>query len=230
MSEVAQGSTDQLRRAGSQLWPNLPVLLVGSVVAAAAWALVRSLPPQLGWLAVLGAGLLVLPALAGLLRAWETLLADEHFGLADLGLTLTRCFLPTVGVTALPTLAVLLTVLALELWQHSGHTWMLASVGVGVSVSAVTMYAGVIAVPYVLRTGAGLVEGWLVALYVASRNPMPVLAVLSAVALAVWGAAYLSFALVLLLPGPLTMVWAAAVAVATQHSQAQIAGRIGRRC
>lgn len=222
MSEPAVGSADHLRHAGRLLWPNLPVLLVGSLVVALGWSVVRVLPPQLGWLAVLGVGLVVVPAFAALLGGCQVLLTDEHFGIKDLLVSLVRGYPAALRVTALPTTTVLLTLVAVQLWLVSGQNWLLVSISVGASISVVALYAGVIALPYVLRTRSRLVEGWLVSLYVAGRNPVPVLAVLSAVALAVWAAAYLSFALVLLLPAPLALVWAAAVAVATDRSRARL--------
>jgi hypothetical protein len=225
MSELVEGSGDQLRRAARVLVPNLPVLLVGSVLVAAGWALLRLLPPELGWAVVLGLGLVVLPAFAALLRGCEVLLADEHFGVLNLFRSLVRGYGPAVKVTALPTLVVVLTLLAADLWRVSHQSWMLASVGVGIAVSLVALYTGVIALPYFLRTGAAPVEGWLVSFYIASRNPVAVLAVLSATALVVWAAAYLSFALVLLLPAPLALVWAAAVTSATGSSQARLSAR-----
>lgn len=210
MSTVPVLSRDPLRRAGRLVWPNLPVLLVGSVPAAFAWTLVRLLPPDLSWLAVLGVGLVVLPLLAPLLHGSAVLLDDEHFGLRGLGPALVHGYLPATRVTAPPTLAVLLTLLAEQLWRTSHQNWMLVSVGVGAGVSLVAACAGVVALPYILRPGAPTGEAWLVAGYVASHNPVPVLAVLSALGLGVGAAAHLSFALVLLLPAPLALVWAAA--------------------
>lgn len=222
MSEPAAGSGDQLRHASRLLWPNLPMLLVGSVVVAVGWSVVRALPSQLGWLAVLGLGLGVLPAFAALLRGCEVLLTDEHFGVRELGVSLVRDYRPAVMVTVVPMATVLLTVMATELWRVSRQSWMLMSVGLGVSLSVVTIFAGVIALPYIVRTRSGIVDGWRVSLYVASRNPVPVLAVLSALALAAWAAAHLSFALLLLLPAPLALVWATATAVATASSRKRL--------
>lgn len=228
MSQVAQDPADHLRHASRLLWPNLPVLLCGSLLVAGTWSLVRALPPQLGWVAVLGIGLVNLPAFAALLHGSEVLLADEHFGVADLFRQLARGFGPAVRVTVLPTLAVLLTLAAVDLWQLTGQTWMLASVGLGMATSLVALYTGVVALPYVVRTRSPLVQGWLVSCFIATRNPVPVIGVLAAVALGVWAAAYLSFALIVLIPGPLALVWAAAVATATERSQAHLAVRSSR--
>jgi len=219
---------DSLAHAARLLWPNLPVLLLGSVLVAIGWSVARALSPQLGWGTVLGLGLVVVPAFAALLRGCEVLLTDEHFGVSDLVRTGGRALLPALKVTAGPTLAVLLTLSALRLWQLSGQQWMLVSVVLGAAVSLLGLYTAVVALPYLVRTGATLRSTWLVSFYIATRNPVPVLAVLSAVALAVWAAAYLSFALIVLLPAPLALVWAAAVTQATERSHATLAARTGR--
>ena len=105
---------------------------------------------------------------------------------------------------------------------------MLISVGLGAVVSTLALGTGVVALPYVLRTGATLRTGWLVSFYIATRNPVPVLAVLSALALGVWAAAYLSFAMIVFLPAPLALVWVAAVTVATERSSTRLAALSGR--
>jgi hypothetical protein len=204
------------------------VLLIGSALVAIGWCVVRALSPHLGWVSVLGIALLVVPAFAALLRGCEVLLTDEHFGVVDLFRTGARTLLPSLKVTAVPTLALLLTVSGYQLWLASGEAWMLISVGLGAVVSLLALYTGVVALPYVVRTGAPLRTGWLVSFYIATRNPVPVLAVLSAVALGVWAAAYLSFAVIVLIPAPLALVWAAAVTGATERSLVTLATRTSR--
>lgn len=216
------GSADRVREASRLVWPNLPVLLLGSVPVAAGWAVARALPPSLGWLALLGIGLGVVPAFAALLRGCEVLLGGDHFGIADLVRALGRAYRPAVRVSLLPTAALLLALLAAELWRVTGQGWMLASLGAAAAVGLVGLVAGVVTLPYVLRTRCGWREGWLVGLYLTTRAPVPVLAVLAAAGLVVWGAAHLSFALLLLLPAPLALVWAAAVAVVTDEGRSRL--------
>jgi len=189
---------------------------------------VRALSPHLGWASVVVIALLVVPAFAVLLRGCAVLLADEHFGVADLFRTGTRCLWPALKVVALPTFALVLTLSAIQLWQLSGQAWMLLSVGACAGATLLALYTGVVALPYALRTRTSLRSVWLVSFYIATRNPVPVLAVLSAVALAVWAAAYLSFALIVLLPAPLALVWAVAVTGATERSTTAIAARTAR--
>ena len=55
-----------MRRAAREWWPNLPMLLVGSIVVAAGWAVLRSVAGS-GWISLVGLGLLLIPLLAVLL-------------------------------------------------------------------------------------------------------------------------------------------------------------------
>jgi hypothetical protein len=75
------------------------------------------------------------------------------------------------------------------------------------------------ALPYSLRSGDTWREVWLVGVYLASRSPLIVLGILAACGLVVWAAAHLSFALLLLLPAPLALVWAAGAAEATRRGR-----------
>lgn len=218
-SAGAPGSVEPLRGALRTVWANLPLLLAGSVPVAAAWVALRALPPGLGWLSLVGVGLVVLPALAGLTDACVRLLEDEDLGLADLLPLLARSFRSVLGVTGVPTTAAVLTLLALHVWKTNGEPWVLASIGTGLAVTVVTALVAVVAVPYRLRTAVPARETWLVSAYVASRNLVPVLGVVSALGLGVWVAAHLSFALVLLLPAPLALVWATASSTATRRSR-----------
>lgn len=218
--------TDASPGALRTVWPNLPVLLLGSVPVAAAWAVLRVLPGNHGWLAVAGIGLVVLPALAALVRGCEILLGEEHFGLADVAPTLLRGWPTALRVTVVPTTAALLTVLALDVWRMTQQAWVLASIGVGLALTAVAALVGIVALPYSLRTGEPPRQVWLVSCYVTSHNLVPVLGVASALGLGVWGASHLSFALVLLLPAPLALIWATAVASATRHSQDLLDSRV----
>jgi hypothetical protein len=226
---VPPAPADQVRAALRTVWTNLPVLLAGSVPVAAAWVALRALPTAYGWLALAGVGLVVLPTLAALVHGCEQLLADEDFGVADLFGTLVRTYRSAVVVTVVPTAAAVLTLLALHVWRLSHQGWVLASIGAGLAATVATALVAVVALPYRVRTGARPRETWLVSAYVVSRNLVPVLGVASALGLGVWAAAHLSFALVLLLPAPLALVWATALSTATRRSQAQLSTRATTR-
>ena len=82
----------------------------------------------------------------------------------------------------------------------------------------------VIALPYALRSHAPWKETWLVGAYLATRHPVLALGVLSACGVTVWAAAHLSFALLVLLPAPLALIWAAAGSEACLRGRARLAG------
>jgi hypothetical protein len=219
---MSESEPDALRRSLRLLWPNLPLLLTGSVLVAAGWVLVRAVSKHAGSISILGVGLLVVPLFAALLNAAESLLDDDHVGIPQFVRSLGRSFGRAAKLTALPTGAAFLMLETLLAWQLSGQAWMLASLGLSATATVAALYAGVIALPYAVRTGAALRKVWLVGLYVATRNPVLVLGVVSAVVLTAWAAAYLSFALILLLPGPLALVWSAAVSTAEERSRARL--------
>lgn len=215
-------TSDPLRRGFGLLWPNLPMLLLGSVLVALGWSVVRVMGRQLGWVSVPGTGLVVVPTFAALLRGWDVLLHDEHFGPRRLFGDFGRCWMRAVKITIVPTVGLLLTVAALGAWRVSGQPWMVASVAVCAAASLLATYVGVVALPYSVSTGEPARNVWLVSCYIAVRNPVPVVAVLSAAALTVWAAAYLSFALILLLPATLALIWSAAVIAATDKSRSRL--------
>jgi hypothetical protein len=224
MSGLLPASTDDpLARAVRLLWPNLPMLAFGSALVASAWAGMRLVSGDAGWLLIIGVGMVVFPVLAAVVHGCQVLLDGDHFGIPALLRGLPRDAVRAAGVTAVPTAAAVLTHAALLAWRLSHAAWMVPSVAVGVVVSAAAVGVGVVAMPYHLRAGSRWRETWLVAAYIAGRNPVPVLAVAAAVMLTVWSTAHLSFALVLLLPGPLAMVWAAAVTTAVRRSRDHLA-------
>lgn len=206
---------DPLRHAASLLWPNLPVLLAGSILVVLAAAAVRAVAPTSVVLAVLGAGLLVLPCLAALVRGAQVMIAGEVFGVVDLLRALRRGYGPTVATAIIPMATLVLADVAAGQWMAHREVWMLISLGLCLSVSALTVILAVIALPYRLRTGSRLVESWLVAVYVSTRRPVPVIAVVSAFVLLGWAAGHLSFALMIIFPGPLALLWTAAADSAT---------------
>lgn len=201
---------DPVRHAASLLWPNLPVLLAGSILVVLAAAAVRAIAPASGVLAVVGAGLLVLPGLAALVRGAQVMIAGEVFGVADLLLALVRGYGPTATTAVVPMIALGLADVAADQWFAHQKGWMMISLGLCLAVSALTIVLGVITLPYRLRTGSRLVESWLVAVYVSTRRPVPVLAVVSAFGLLGWAAGHLSLALMIIFPGPLALLWAVA--------------------
>ncbi len=210
---------DHPRQALGLLWPNLPLLLTGSVLVSFMWLLVRMVAPGLSLLAVLLHSLLVVPTFAALLVACQVLLTGEHVGVIDLFRTWGRRYLRSVQASLPVTLAVLLTFGAFDVWHLSGQGWMLVSVGVGLTVSVLALFCWVLALPYAVGASSGsLQRWWLVGFFSASHNALPVLGVLSLGGLSVWVVQSYSLAFTFGVPGVLALVWSAAFAAAADRT------------
>ena len=220
---TTDGRSD-LARAAREWWPNLPMLLVGSVAVAAGWAVLRSVAAGSGWVALLGIGLLVIPLLAGLLDGCLRLLDDQHVGVVQLVRGLPGVVRRSWRVTGPVTVVALLADAAAVAWLRGGQSWMLVSLGICTAVLLGLVFVGVIALPYALRSHVSWREVWLVGAFLATRHPVLALGVLSACGVAVWAAAHLSFALLILLPAPLALVWAAAASEASVRGRVRLAG------
>ncbi|MET1005961.1 MAG: hypothetical protein ABWX96_10445, partial [Propionibacteriaceae bacterium] len=210
---------DHPREALRLLWPNLPLLLLGSVLVSVAWLLVRAVAPGLSLLAVILHGVLTVPTFAALLWSCQVLLTGEHVRVATLFATLVRRYPTTVRASLPLTAVVLLTFSAFDVWHVSGQAWMLVSVGLGLSASVLALYSWILALPYAVRTPSQPVKRWwLVGFFTATRNPVPVLGVLSLLGLSVWVVQSASFAFTFLVPALLALVWAAAFAAAADRT------------
>jgi hypothetical protein len=220
---ITEARHDLVQRAAREWWPNLPLLLLGSIPVAAGWAALRAVAGGSSWIALLGTGVLVLPLFAALLHSCTRLLAHEHVGVLQLVRRWPHLVVRAWRVTGPLTLVAVLTATAAAAWQQGGQPWMLLSLGICAAVLAGVVVVGVVALPYALRGDTGWTETWLVSAYVASRHPVPVLGVLSACGVAVWASAHLSFALLILVPGPLALIWAAAVSEAILRGRERLA-------
>jgi hypothetical protein len=206
-------------KARGVIWPNLPVLAVGSVLVTIAWAFAWLIPRDARWAALVVVGLLVLPLFAALLRGCEVLLVGDHFGVWTLLHGLPGNLIRAVRITAPVLAVVLLSNAGIYAWQVSGSAWLLPSAVLGGVLALASAYVGVVALPYYVAERGSWTQAWLVAVYIATRNPVPVLAALAGVVLGVLATAHLSLALILLLPAPVALVWASAIRTATAHSQ-----------
>jgi hypothetical protein len=222
---TTDGPRDPVHRAVLEWWPNLPLLLVASIPVAAGWAALRAAAAGWGSLLLLGAGLVVVPLFAGLLHSCTQLLSDEHVGVLQLARRMPGILTCAWRVTVPITSVALLAGAAGAAWQRGGQPWMLVSLGMCVAVLAVVVVVGVMALPYSLRSNGGAREVWLVGAFLATRHPVLVLGVLSACILTVWVAAHLSFALLVLVPAPLALIWAAAASEASLRGRARLEQR-----
>lgn len=219
---TTDGGSDLVRRAAREWWPNLPVLLVGSIAVAAGWAVLRSVAGS-GWISLLGIGLLVIPLLAVLLDGCLRLLDDQHVGVLELVRGLPGVVGRAWRVTGPVTLVAVLADAAAVTWQRGGQPWMLVSLAICTTVLLGLVFVAVFALPYALRAQVGAREAWLVGAFLATRHPVLAVGVLSACGVTVWAAAHLSFALLILLPAPLALIWAAAATEASVRGRVRLA-------
>lgn len=216
---AAARAVDPVRLAASLLWPNLPVLLAGSIVVTVACGVVRALAHPSGLLTVLGFALLVVPALAALLRCAQVLVTGDAFGLPDLGRALVRSYRPAVTVAAPAAVALVLADVAAGQWVVHQQGWMMVSLGLCLAVGTFAVTVGIVALPYALRTRCRSGEAWLISVYVLTRRPVPVLAVVSAIVLLGWAGQHVSLALMIIFPGPLALLWAVTTGSAIDDSR-----------
>lgn len=222
---------DPLRRAAQLLWPNLPLLLIGSIMIAAPWSVLRLLSPALGLWVLPAITLVVLPPLAALLSAVQHLLADEHVGPVGLLRSLPKTVRPVLTAAAPVTAALLLTAGSAEAWRLGQQTWMLLSVALSGALAFVAGLVGLVVLPYLLQASSvarqsrpttaapSPREAWLVGLFVLTRQPILIMGAAAAVVITVIAASYLSFAMIIVLPAPLALIWAAATEAAFQRSR-----------
>jgi MFS family permease len=212
---------DHPRQALGLLWPNLPLLLTGSLLVSLSWLLVRVVAPGLSLVAVILHLLLVVPTFAALLVTCQVLLTGQHVRVTDLFRTWGRRYRRSVTASLPVAATVLLTFGAFDVWHLSGQAWMLVSVGLGLTVSVLALFSWVLTLPYALRSDSRSVKRWwLVGVCGASRNALPVLGVLSLLGLAVWVVQSYSLAFTFLVPGVLALVWTAAFAAAADRTPA----------
>jgi hypothetical protein len=174
-------------------------------------------------------GLVVLPLLGALLRCCTVLLTGDHFGIGTLVRTLPSSFARGLRFCAPITAVALLGSAGTYAWQVSGSAWLLPSAALGSILTLTAMYVGIVALPYHVDGNGSWLRSWQVGLFVATRNPVPVLATMAAGVLAVPAAEHLSVALVLVLPTPVALVWASALRTATNRSRQLLAAKASQK-
>ena len=177
---------DPVRRAAQLVWPNLPVLLIGSVVAVIPQTLrrliVASDPVVAGLVAIVGA-LLAVVMLAPLLHAATVLVDGEHAGIVSLVRRLPVDVARAVPIVIMPAGTALLGLAAAAMWSVHHQTWLLVSLGAGLTATTIGTVVLTTALPYRLRHHAGVRESFVVGAYAVIKAPVPVVGVLSAAVL-----------------------------------------------
>ncbi|MFD2080571.1 hypothetical protein SAMN05421678_107104 [Actinopolymorpha cephalotaxi] len=221
---------DPLRRAATLLWPNLPVLLAGSVLAVLPLGLARMLAPVLGTVGTTLLGAAFLFAVAPLLRTAMVLLAGDHRGVGGLARELGRDLGTALPMVAPPVAAAVLTAVAVRTWTVHGQDWAVGSAAACAAVTVIATTITIVALPYRLYADrppatCSAREAWLVGLYAVTRRPVPVLGTLCAVGLFGSVLPSVSLALGFVGLGPLALLWAAAATATLDHGRARL-GRL----
>lgn len=213
-----QPHPDPVRRAAGLIWPNLPVLILGSVLAVLPLGLARVLAPGPVGTALLG-GLFLLAA-APLLRTAMVLLAGDHRGIGGLLRGLGQDLLTALPIATPPAVAAALTAVAVQLWETERLLWLIGSAAAGGAVTVILGVIMVVALPYRLHSGCSARAAWLIGLYATTRRPVPVIAVLCAAGLLGSALPAVSLALGFLALGPFALLWAAAATAVLDHGRA----------
>lgn len=208
----APAADETLARTLRHAWPALPALLFGSVAVCLASTVTVLLAPGLTPVSAVLAGLLVAPCAAALTEIGNTLTAGRDATVAGWwrGLRARWRFGTTQGlVVAVPVAGFLA---ALAVWREGGGAWVLPSLALSGAASVLALPALGVVLP--LGGARRDLRGrrlWMCALYLVVRWPHRFLAGPALAVLGVWAAVHWSASVLLLVPGPVAIVAAAAV-------------------
>lgn len=207
---------DPLRAFFRLAWPNLPALLLASVLVCVGATLTVLVNPGITPVSVLAAALLVGGPLAALVRVAVEMWQGRETGARQALRFLPACAGSGVRVALVPAVPLALTLVSLEVWAQSRQLWVLVPLAVGGAVTVIVALAACVALPLVLCDGS-LRGGrlWLTALRLVARRPVRVLAVPAVAALGVQACTSLTASLALLVPAPVALVMAAAALTQT---------------
>lgn len=203
----------EARATALRLWDALPAFLVSGTAVCVATGAVLWFSPGLTPLTLLLLALLAGPLYAALVTQSTRALADDTPGALSLPAEVRAGIRGALTLLLPPALLGALTLVALLVAGRSGSWLPLVPAGVGASGTVLLLVAALVGLPLgasrpELR-GARLT---LAALHTAARRPVPVLGTLAVVVIAGWAAAQFSGTLLFLLPAPLAVVSALAVA------------------
>lgn len=203
---------ETLARTLRGAWPALPTLLFGSVAVCLASAVTVLLAPGLTPLAAVVAALLVAPCAAALTAVGNALTAGRDATVTGWwhGLRRHWRFGTVQGlVVAVPVAAFLA---ALAVWRDGAGAWVLPSLALSGAASVLALPAlGVVLPLGVARSDLRGRRLWLCGTYLVARWPHRFLAGPALAVLGVWAAVHWSASVLLLVPGPVAIVAAAAV-------------------
>lgn len=203
----AEGAHPQnpVGRGASVVWHSLPLFLLAGIVIAAVWTVART-----SLLLVWPGMLIVLALLAALAWGFAAMMEGNTFCMRDLASHLPRAAFMTVRLMWPAAVSLALSTVAFHVATASGQEWMLFSGGAGLAMAAALGTVGLLAL---IAAEAGPASGpgvWTRGLRMLVSAPMGGGGALAGFLLAGWATMHLSFALLILLPIPLTAIWVAA--------------------
>ncbi len=211
-SAAATGSENPyLRAAFSQAWPQLPLLLLGSVsvsLAVVVSLVAAAATPPAGMATTV---VTVAPSLMALVRFCCAVVTGDEMSVRQYVAAFRRLYWRSVYLTAVPLLLAALTMIAFLGYRQGGGAWLLVPAGVGVTSTVLASVAMVVG--FALRACYDEPDGpaaWMLALHLFARKPVPFLGAIALGLLGVWASLNYSNGLFLLVPAPFALVLATA--------------------
>lgn len=206
-----------LRRVLRGAWPALPALAVGSVAICAAGALTVLLAPGISPVSTLLAAVLIGPFAAALASVVQRVAEEGSAGVRDWVASVRRFGAFGIGACLFPALLAALFQVALFAWQRTGSTLLLPSVAVS-GAAALTALLGLLAVLHLRSRDPGLrgIALWRTALALVLLRPVGFVATGCLAGLGLWACVGITASLLLLVPGPVALLAAAATGTAIE--------------
>lgn len=214
-SAEAVDTKNHVRDAVRAAWPDLPTLLVGSILFCAVAAFIIAMSPGVNVVSILLSSVLLVPIIGALAQTVQLTVAE---GSAPSPLRLLRTLPRTWWLTMRECLALAvsstLVFFAFGVWTQTSDPVWLFSLAASGTVSALSLLCTIVALPLRLRRpDLSARHLWLISLTVVVRDPVPIIGVVVAGGLGIWAVTSLTASLLLLVPLFLAIIWAAAIGV-----------------
>jgi hypothetical protein len=206
-----------LRRVLRGAWSSLPALAVGSAAVGGAAALTMLLAPGISPASTLVAAVMLGPFVAALAAVAERVADGGTASVRDWLSSVRRLAVFGVGACLLPALIAALFQVALFAWQHTGSALLLPSVAVS-GAAAMTALLGLFAVLHLGSRDPNLRGNslWRTGLALVLLRPLGFVATCCLAGLGLWACVGVTASLLVLVPGPVALVAAAATGTAIE--------------
>lgn len=206
-----------LRRVLRGAWPALPALAVGSAAVCAAAAVTMLLAPGISPVSTLLAAVLIGPFAAALASVAQRIADGDTANVRHWASTVRRLAGFGVAACLFPALVGALFQVALFAWQHTGSALLLPSVAV-TGAAALAAALGLPAVLHLRSRDPDLhgVPLWRTALALVLLRPLGFVATGCLAGLGLWASVGVTASLLMLVPGPVALLGAAAAGTAIE--------------